>query len=212
MPFAYLQDRDCSGAADLFACSVVITERNGRLACSFLLFFSFCFLNPAACVHPASFAGWITGEKRRPQSERPKQGTVPGGLPLPFLTLHFLLVQKAIPKKLGFVVSSPRPKASPALPCFFPKVTSFSHSREPDLPQIIFRKGGGRSVPTTKGDPGSRDRPTGSVPDSARPGDHHQFACPALQTGWESLTGIDSRDCDPGGDLCTDSSFGVSAD
>lgn len=34
---------------------------------------------------------------------------------------------------------------------------------------------------------------------------HHQFACPALKTGWESLTGINSRDCDPGGDLCTNS-------
>lgn len=169
MPFPYLQDRDCSGAADLFACSLVIIERNGRLACSFLLCFCFCFLNPAACVHPASFAGWITGKKRRPQSERLKQGTVPGWLPLPFLTLHFLSVQKAIPKKLGFVVSSPRPKASPALSYFFPKVTSFSHSREPDFPQIIFRKGGGRSVPTTKGDPECRDRPTGSVPELRTP-------------------------------------------
>lgn len=143
------------------------TERASRLLVSFV--FSFCFLKPAACVRPASFAGWITGEKRRPQSERPKQGTVPGGLPLPFLTLHFLLVQMAIPKKLGFVVSSPRPKASPALPYFFPKVTSFSPSREPDLPQIIVRKGGGRSVPTTKGDPGCRDRPTGSVPELRPP-------------------------------------------
>lgn len=59
-------------SADLFACSLVIIKWKGRIVCSFVCLFN--FLNPEACIHPASFVAWITGKKRRPQSERPKHG------------------------------------------------------------------------------------------------------------------------------------------
>lgn len=85
------------------------------------VFFGFaCFFfsspNPRS-VHPSCLIrGVITREKHRPHRERLEQRTVPGGRPALPVTLHFLLGREAAPEKLGFVVSSPRPKASPAPP------------------------------------------------------------------------------------------------
>lgn len=83
-------------------------------------------LHRAAFLHPASLAGLITWEKRRPPSERCKQGPAPEWPPLPFGDAPLPVPPKGIPKKLGFVVFS-RPALLHSLA---PRIRSFSHSRD----------------------------------------------------------------------------------
>lgn len=103
---------DCSEASR-FIC-LQLGDHKTEGASRWLIFFFF-FLNQAAFIHPASCAGLITWEKRRPQSERPEQGTVPKLPPLPFGDAPLPVRPKGIPEKLGFVVSSQPRKASPAV-------------------------------------------------------------------------------------------------
>lgn len=108
---------DCSGTSRFICLQLGDHKTEGA---SRLLIFCF-FPNPVACKDLASLAGWITWMKRWPQRESLKQGAVPGGHPSLSVTLHFLLDYKAVPKKLGFVVSSPPPKAGRPLSPFLPQ-------------------------------------------------------------------------------------------
>lgn len=167
---------------------MVITKRKGRIVRSFFFF----PLNQAACIYPSPFAGLTTWKKRRPQSERLEQGTVPEWPPLPFGDAPLPVSLKGIPRKLGFVVSSPPPKANP-FPHFFSKVTTFNHSRDgpPALSQTTSWEGARRSVPIHRGCPGKAGGalfPALRTP--SHPTEAPASACTLLKLGLEVLTRV----------------------
>lgn len=104
----------------------------------------------------------ITWKKYRPQSERLKQGTVPGWPPLPPGDAPLPVRLKGCSQEARFCSFQPTSKSRSSFsPRFFPKVTTFNHSRDgpPDLIQTILRKGSRRNVPTTVG---AQDKPESS--------------------------------------------------
>lgn len=121
------------------------------------------------------------------------------------LTLYFLLDQKAVPKKLGFVVSSPPPKTSPALLHFIPKVTTLViHVMGLIFPKSFSGKASeevSQQPRVTKGDPGCRWLAP-CIPDAFA--SHYHSSSPALEINRE-VDRNDRRGCGPGGDLYTNS-------